>query len=192
MALGDNDGVIFLVAHKFPLSTEFSQQEYWNGMPFLPPGYLPNSGIRSNSSPLHLQHWEVDSLPLAPPGKPKGKTEKKERFHVWSMKSWFGILGGSSLPLMSAISLHVCVCVCVCVFHSFFIYSSFGGQLSCFCILTLVNNSAINIGVHLCFWINAFFFFGQIPSCVLPILYSKSIFNFSEIFLVFFYIGDTS
>ena len=24
---------------------EFSKQEFWNGLPFLPPGYLPDPGI---------------------------------------------------------------------------------------------------------------------------------------------------
>ena len=108
MALGDNDGVIFLVAHKFPLSMGFSQQEYCNGMPFLPPGYLPNSGIRSNSTLLHLQHWEVDSVPLAPPGKPKGKTEKKDFMLKYEVLIWH--LGWKqSTPDVN----YFCVCVCV-------------------------------------------------------------------------------
>ena len=29
-----------------PLSMEFSRQEYWNGLPYLPPGDLPNPGIQ--------------------------------------------------------------------------------------------------------------------------------------------------
>ena len=33
-----------------PLSTEFSRQEYWSGLPFPPPGDLPNQG--SNQSIL--------------------------------------------------------------------------------------------------------------------------------------------
>ena len=34
------------VAHQAPLSTGFSRQEYWNGLPFLPPGDLPDPGIK--------------------------------------------------------------------------------------------------------------------------------------------------
>ena len=33
------------VAHQTPLSVEFSRQEYWRGLPFLPPGDLPNPGV---------------------------------------------------------------------------------------------------------------------------------------------------
>ena len=30
------------VAHQAALSMEFSRQEYWSGLPFTPPGDLPN------------------------------------------------------------------------------------------------------------------------------------------------------
>ena len=33
------------VAHQSPLSMGFPMQEYWNGLPFPPPGDLPDSGI---------------------------------------------------------------------------------------------------------------------------------------------------
>ena len=33
------------VAHEAPPSTGFSRQEYWSGLPFLSPGYLPDPGI---------------------------------------------------------------------------------------------------------------------------------------------------
>ena len=33
------------VACQVPLSKGFSRQEYWRGLPFPPPGDLPNSGI---------------------------------------------------------------------------------------------------------------------------------------------------
>ena len=47
------------------LSVEFSRQEYWSGLPFPPPGDLPNPG--SNMRLLRLLHWQVDSLPTVPP-----------------------------------------------------------------------------------------------------------------------------
>ena len=53
------------VAHQAPLSMEFSRQEYWRGLPFPPPGDLPDPG--SNLRLLCLLHWQVDSLPTAPP-----------------------------------------------------------------------------------------------------------------------------
>ena len=42
------------VAHKAPLSTGFSQQEYGSGLPCPPPGDLPDPGIEPKS--LHLLH----------------------------------------------------------------------------------------------------------------------------------------
>ena len=37
------------IAHQAPLSTGFSRQEYWNGLPCPPPGHLPNPGIEPMS-----------------------------------------------------------------------------------------------------------------------------------------------
>ena len=37
------------VAHQPPLSMEFSRHEYWSGLPFPPPGDLPNPGIEPTS-----------------------------------------------------------------------------------------------------------------------------------------------
>ena len=49
------------VAHQAPLSMEFSRQEYWSGLPFSPPGDLPNPGIFSTQGPnpflLHFYRW---------------------------------------------------------------------------------------------------------------------------------------
>ena len=38
------------VAHQAPLSMGFSRQEYWSGLPFPPPGDLPDPGIEPTSS----------------------------------------------------------------------------------------------------------------------------------------------
>ena len=54
------------VACQAPLSMGFSRQEYWSGLPCLLEGYLPTQG----SNTYLLFHWQVGSLPLAPPGKP--------------------------------------------------------------------------------------------------------------------------
>ena len=40
------------VASQAPLSMGFSRQEYWNGLPFLPPGDLPDPGIKPESPAL--------------------------------------------------------------------------------------------------------------------------------------------
>ena len=36
---------LWTVAHEVPLPRGFSRQEYWSGLPCLPPGDLPNPGI---------------------------------------------------------------------------------------------------------------------------------------------------
>ena len=37
------------VAHQVPLSMGFSRQGYWSGLPFPPPGNLPDPGIKLES-----------------------------------------------------------------------------------------------------------------------------------------------
>ena len=37
------------VAHQAPLSVRFPRQEYWSGLPFPPPGDLPNPRIKPAS-----------------------------------------------------------------------------------------------------------------------------------------------
>ena len=53
------------VAHQAPLSTEFSRQEHWGGLP-LPIPDLPEPSFQPTS--LRLLHWPADSLSGAPPG----------------------------------------------------------------------------------------------------------------------------
>ena len=45
------------VAHQAPLFMGFSRLEYWNGLPFLSPGDLPDPGIEPRSPAL-----QADSL----------------------------------------------------------------------------------------------------------------------------------
>ena len=52
-------------AHQSTLSMEFSRQEYWSGLPFSSPGYLPNPVIEPGSPAL-----QTDPLLSEPPGKP--------------------------------------------------------------------------------------------------------------------------
>ena len=53
------------VARQAPLPMEFSRQGYWNGLPFPPPGDLPDPGIKPESPAL-----AAGFLTLEPPGKP--------------------------------------------------------------------------------------------------------------------------
>ena len=52
------------VAQQGPLSMGFSRQEYWSGLPWPPPGDLPNPGIKPKCLAL-----QADSLLSEPPGK---------------------------------------------------------------------------------------------------------------------------
>ena len=40
--------------------------------------------------------------------------------------------------------------------HTFYIHSSVDGHLGCLCVLAVVNGAAMNIGVHVTFWIMVF------------------------------------
>ena len=54
------------VARQAPLSIGFSRQEYWSGLPFPPPGGLPDPGITSIVSPALAGRYFI----TAQPGKP--------------------------------------------------------------------------------------------------------------------------
>ena len=51
------------VAYQASPSMAFSRQEYWSGLPFPSPGYLPDPGIEPRSPTFH-------ALISEPPGKP--------------------------------------------------------------------------------------------------------------------------
>ena len=53
------------VAPQSPLSMEFSRVEYWNGLPFSPPGDFPDPGIKPMSPALAGRFFTAE-----PPGKP--------------------------------------------------------------------------------------------------------------------------
>ena len=52
------------IARQAPLSIGFSRQEYWSGLPFPPPGDLPDPGIETASSVSPA--LQADSLPGEP------------------------------------------------------------------------------------------------------------------------------
>ena len=56
------------VAHQAPLSMGFSRQEYWSGLPWPPPGNLPNRGIKPAS--LVSPALAGGFLTAVSPGKP--------------------------------------------------------------------------------------------------------------------------
>ena len=56
---------LWTVPHQAPLSVGFSRQEYWSGLPCLPPWDFSNPGIEPMCSAL-----QAYSLPSESPGKP--------------------------------------------------------------------------------------------------------------------------
>ena len=60
---------LWTAAHQAPLSMGFLRQEYWDGLPFPPPGDLPDTGIKPESpaSPA----LQADSLLLSHRGSPQ-------------------------------------------------------------------------------------------------------------------------
>ena len=58
--------ILWTIACQAPLSLGFSRQEYLDGLPFPPPGDLPDPGLKLAC--LMSLHRQVGSLPLAPPG----------------------------------------------------------------------------------------------------------------------------
>ena len=73
------------VAHQAPLSTGFSRQEYWSGLPFPSPGDLPYPGIEPRSPAL-----QADALTSEPPWKPilkKGNDKHCSNYHTTALIS---------------------------------------------------------------------------------------------------------
>ena len=76
--MSDSVATFWTVAHQAPLSMVFSRQEYWSGLPFFPPGNLPNSGIK----PL-FPIWSSGFFTTEPPG----KLVELLRTHLWLGKN---------------------------------------------------------------------------------------------------------
>ena len=84
---------LWTIAHQVPLSMGFSWQENWNGLPYSPPGDLPNPGIKP--SPPALQ---AGSLPSEPPGwcqkvrvpleSEAGVNSHVTKHHSWGLDMW--------------------------------------------------------------------------------------------------------
>ena len=63
-------------------------------------------------------------------------------------------------------------------YRIFFIHSSVSGYLGCLHIMAIINSAAINIGVHVSFWIKVFIFSVYIPRIGIGGSYGNSTFNF--------------
>ena len=53
-------GTPCIVARQAPLSMEFSKQEYWSGLPYPPPGDLPDPGIEPMSHVSCIGRWVME------------------------------------------------------------------------------------------------------------------------------------
>ena len=65
------------IAHQAPPSMEFSRQEYWSGAPFSTSCNLCDPKDWTQHF-LHLLHWQANSSPLMPPGKPDSLLKSNE------------------------------------------------------------------------------------------------------------------
>ena len=101
--------ILWTIACQAPLSMGFSRQEYWSGLPCPPPGDLPHPG--TEPSLLRRLHWQVNSLPLAPPGKLKYFQLYLLIFHskIYSLS-----LGNSNLTAAAAAAKSLQSCLTLC------------------------------------------------------------------------------
>ena len=68
-----------IVAHQAPLAMGFTRQEYWSGLPCLPPEDLPNPGTEARTPGL-----QADSLLLSPRGKMNNLNIYIFQSHFWA------------------------------------------------------------------------------------------------------------
>ena len=64
--MSDSFVTLWTVARQAPLSMGFPRQEYWSGLPFPPPGDLPDTEIDLTSLALASRFFTTE-----PPGKPQ-------------------------------------------------------------------------------------------------------------------------
>ena len=76
------------VARQVPQPMKFPRQEYWSGLPFPAPG--ESSRPRDQTRLLFLLHWQADSLPTKPVGKPRVSSQESLECEQGQQERWSG------------------------------------------------------------------------------------------------------
>ena len=87
--MSDSLWSIWTVAHQAPLSMGFSRQEYWSGLPFPPPGDLPDPEIEPTSPASPALAWGFFTTETL--GKPRSRNSELYSEFVVCWTDWFQI-----------------------------------------------------------------------------------------------------
>ena len=90
------------VAHQVPLSTGFSRQEYWSGLPVPFPGKLLNSGIEPAAPALQGDSWLLSHQGSPGTNKPVNNYSKLKWTKFSNQKTLNGWIGKKQDPLCVA------------------------------------------------------------------------------------------
>ena len=134
---------------RLPPSLGLSRQEHWSGLPF--------------PSPMHeSEKWKWSRSVVPDSSRPHG-LQPTRLLHLWDFPGKSTGVGCHAqnvvfcawlLSLYYAFKIHPCCCVyCWTVFYDMniplFIHSSGDENLGCFMLLAIINNTVMNIQIHI-------------------------------------------
>ena len=97
-------------------------------------------------------------------------TDKEDVVYIYTME-YYSPIEKNFILFYGWVVFH-----CIYINHIFFICSSVGGHLGCFHVLAIVHSAAVNIGMHVSFWIIVLS--GYMPRSGIAGSYGNSIFSF--------------